>query len=134
MKNKFREIRGDLTQKQMVKIISKELEASGFSGITTATWSRWETGMNEPSKAMYKWLSNFFGVSITYLKGITDTQMSFEQLAHEYDLLLADYHELSLIHYADLEKIETLKGQLNFYRTQQESKRAEKTTRKEASK
>lgn len=40
MKNKFREMRGDLTQKQMVKIINKELEASGFSGITTATQSR----------------------------------------------------------------------------------------------
>lgn len=50
MKNKFREMRGDLTQKQMVKIINKELEASGFSGITTATWSRWETGANEPTK------------------------------------------------------------------------------------
>lgn len=122
MKNKFREMRGDLTQKQMVKTINKELEASGSTGITVATWSRWETGMNEPSKAMYKWLSNFFGVSITYLKGITDTQMSFEQLAHEYDLLLADYHELSLIHYADLEKIETLKGQLNFYRSKFNSK------------
>ena len=39
MKNKFREMRGNLTQKQMVKIINKELEASGFSGITTATLS-----------------------------------------------------------------------------------------------
>lgn len=122
MENKFRELRSDLTQKQMVKIINKELQASGSAGITVATWSRWETGANEPSKAMYKWLSNFFGVSITYLKGITDTQMSFEQLAHEYDLLLADYHELSLIHYADLEKIETLKGQLNFYRSKFNSK------------
>lgn len=116
MKNKFREMRGDLTQKQMVKIINKELEASGFSGITVATWSRWETGANEPSKAMYKWLSNFFGVSIAYLKGITGTKMGFEQLTHEYDLLLADYHRLCRIHDADLEEIEALKGQLNYYR------------------
>ena len=116
MKNKFREMRGDLTQKQMVKIINKELEASGSAGITVATWSRWETGANEPSKAMYKWLSNFFGVSIAYLKGITDTRMGFEQLTHEYDLLLADYHRLCRVHDADLEEIRTLKYQLNFYR------------------
>ena len=122
MKNKIRELRADLTQKQMVKISNKQLEASGSAGITVATWSRWETGANEPSKAMYKWLSNFFGVSVAYLKGITDTKMGFEQLTHEYDLLLADYHELSLIHYADLEKIEILKGQLNFYRSKFNSK------------
>ena len=48
--------------------------------------------------------------------------MGFEQLTHEYDLLLADYHELSLIHYADLEKIETLEDQLNFYRAKFDSK------------
>lgn len=126
MKNKFREMRGDLTQKQMVKIINKELEASGFSGITTATWSRWETGANEPTKKMYKWLSNFFGVSIAYLKGYSDTRMGFEQLTHEYDLLLADYHRLCRVHDADLEEIRTLKDQLNFYRAQQESKRVEK--------
>lgn len=126
MKKRFREMRGVLTQKQMVKIINKELEASGSAGITVATWSRWETGANEPSKAMYKWLSNFFGVSIAYLKGITDTQMSFEQLADEYDLLLADYHELSLIHHADLEEIRTLKHQLNFYRAKFDSKENQK--------
>ena len=126
MKNKFREMRGDLTQKQMVKIINKELEASGFSGITTTTWSRWETGANEPTKEVYKWLSNFFGVSIAYLKGYSDTRMDFGQLTHEYDLLLADYHRLCSVHDADLEEIRTLKDQLNLYRVQQESKRVEK--------
>lgn len=126
MKNKFREMRGDLTQKQMVKIINKKLEASGSAGITVATWSRWETGANEPSKAMYKWLSNFFGVSIAYLKGYSDTRMDLDQLTHEYDLLLADYHRLCRVHDADLEEIRTLKDQLNFYRAQQESKRVEK--------
>lgn len=126
MKNKFREMRADLTQKQMVKVINKDLKASGSAGITIATWSRWETGKNEPSKDMYKWLSKFFGVSIAYLKGITDTRMDFEQLTHEYDLLLADYHRLCCVHDADLEEIRTLKDQLNFYRAQQESKRVEK--------
>lgn len=119
-------MRGDLTQKQMVKIINKELEASGFSGITTATWSRWETGANEPTRGMYKWLSNFFRVSIAYLKGYSDTRMDLEQLTHEYDLLLADYHRLCRVHDADLEETRTLKDQLNFYRAQQESKRVEK--------
>ena len=59
MKNKFRELRADLTQKQMVKVINKELEASGSAGITVVTWSRWETGANEPSKAMYNGCQTF---------------------------------------------------------------------------
>lgn len=119
-------MRADLTQKQMVKVINKELESSGSAGITTATWSRWETGANEPSKAMYKWLSNFFGVSVAYLKGITDTKMGFEQLTHEYGLLLADYDRLCCIHDADLEEIRTLKDQLNFYRAKFDSKENQK--------
>lgn len=65
---------------------------------------------------MYKWLSNFFGVSIAYLKGYSDTRMGFEQLTHEYGLLLEDYQRLCRVHDADLEEIETLKGQLNYYR------------------
>ena len=126
MKNKFREMRAGLTQKQMVKVINKELESSGSAGITTATWSRWETGANEPSKEMYKWLSSFFKVSVAYLKGITDTKMDFEQLTHEYDLLLADYDRLCCIHDADLEEIRTLKDQLNFYRAKFDSKENQK--------
>lgn len=102
--------------------LSSLLSKSKGIYISPDSLAKYERGERKPKIDKLEALADFFGVSIAYLKGITDTQMSFEQLTHEYDLLLADYHRLCRVHDADLEEIETLKDQLNFYRSKFNSK------------
>lgn len=71
MKNRIKEfrIKKDLTQKECVKSFNKYLKDKNVKGITTATWSRWENGLNAPTEKMWNNLADFFNVNISYLKG-----------------------------------------------------------------
>lgn len=71
MENRIKEFRTkkDLTQKECVKSFNKYLQNKNIKGITTATWSRWENGLNAPTEKMWNNLADFFNVNISYLKG-----------------------------------------------------------------
>lgn len=80
MKSRIKEFRTkkDLTQKECVKSFNEYLEKKNIKGITTATWSRWENGLNTPTEKMWNNLADFFNVDISRLKGIVLDQ---EQIA-----------------------------------------------------
>lgn len=80
MKNRIKEFRTkkDLTQKECVKSFNEYLEKKNIKGVTTATWSRWENGLNTPTEKMWNNLADFFNVDISRLKGIVLDQ---EQIA-----------------------------------------------------
>ena len=74
MKNRIKEFRTkkDLTQKECVKSFDEYLKKKNIKGITTATWSRWENGLNAPTEKMWDNLADFFGVTSLVLKGAYD--------------------------------------------------------------
>lgn len=71
MKNRIKEFRTkkDLTQKECVKSFNEYLKKKNIKGVTTATWSRWENGLNTPTKKMWNNLADFFDVPVSYLRG-----------------------------------------------------------------
>ena len=81
MKNRIKEFRTkkDLTQKECVKSFNEYLKKKNIKGVTTATWSRWENGLNTPTKKMWNNLADFFDVPVSYLRGI-DADEIIEQV------------------------------------------------------
>lgn len=48
-----------------------------YLGCTQQTYSRYETGEVEPSVQVLAKLSEFFGVSVDYIMGLTDTPKAY---------------------------------------------------------
>ena len=73
--NRIKELRNKkgLSQKEFAKAFNEFMKNSGSKKtVSYATISRWERGENEPKLEIWIKLSDFFGVSVYYLQGISN--------------------------------------------------------------
>ncbi|MCO6528624.1 MAG: transcriptional regulator [Lactobacillus sp.] len=72
--NRLKELRQQkgLSQSKLCLSLNCFLRDKEIKPITVPTWSRWENGLNSPTKSMWKNLADYFKVSVSYIKGEID--------------------------------------------------------------
>lgn len=73
--NRLRELRNKtgLSQNKLVSSLNNYLAKNNIKGITAATFSRWENSISNPTEIMWKYLADYFNVSVHYIRGDIDT-------------------------------------------------------------
>lgn len=92
MKNRIKEFRlqNDMTQKECVKKFNSFLKTKNIKGITTATLSRWENGINNPTEKIWDNLATFFHTTVIVLQGALDFDEVFTILNMAFISILED--------------------------------------------
>lgn len=74
--NRLRELRNKagLSQNKLVSSLNNYLAKNNIKGITAATFSRWENSISNPTEIMWKYLADYFNVSVPYIRGEIDTE------------------------------------------------------------
>lgn len=100
-KNRLRELRNKagLSQNKLVSSLNNYLAKNNIKGITAATFSRWENSISNPTEIMWKYLADYFNVSVPYIRGEIDTEriakiakMAFCLLEPSLDVELGEKH------------------------------------------
>ena len=75
--NRLKELRNkaDLSQNKLVSSLNNYLAKNNIKGITAATFSRWENSISNPTEIMWKYLADYFNVSVPYVKGDIDKKL-----------------------------------------------------------
>ena len=74
--NRLKELRNKagLSQNKLVSSLNNYLAKNNIKGITAATFSRWENSISNPTEIMWKYLADYFNVSVPYIRGEIDTE------------------------------------------------------------
>ena len=75
--NRLKELRDKkgISQSQFVHEFNEFLISKKMKPITIPTYSRWENSLNSPTEKVWQQLADYFGTSVSYIRGDLDTEM-----------------------------------------------------------
>ena len=74
--NRLKELRDKkgISQSQFVYEFNEFLISKKMKPITIPTYSRWENSLNSPTEKVWQQLADYFGTSVSYIRGDLDTE------------------------------------------------------------